>query len=167
MARLMAKQPKRLGGPTKDEAQATELDKYVKLLRDYQNVVFAVVVLILTVGVLAVWAHQRGQEQEDAAWAELGKVPEKDLEKLKALLDKYEGTGAHPYLAIEYAGKLYGRGESVDDLNKAHAVLERAQAEVRGNEILSSIIKDQLKGIDNELGDKKLWSSTAPVTTNH
>src|SRR5579883_2718458 len=140
MARLMAKQPKRLGGPTKDEAQATELDKYVKLLRDYQNVVFAVVVLILTVGVLAVWAHQRGQEQEDAAWAELGKVQEKDLDK------------------------LYGRGESVDDLNKAHAVLERAQAEVRGNEILSGIIKDQLKGIDNELGDKKLWS-IAPVTT--
>jgi hypothetical protein len=165
MGRLMAKQPKRLGGPTKDEVATNELDRYVKLLRDYQNVVFAVVVLVLTVGVLAVWQHQRSQEQEDAAWAELGKVSEKDLDKLKDLIVKYEGTTAHPFLVVEYASKLYNRGEKVEDLRQAKEFLERSREEVRGNEVMDSVLKDLHDGIEKELADKKLWPDTAPVGT--
>lgn len=165
MGALMAKQqqPKRIGGSGMTEDATTEIvEKYLKLLRDYQNVVFAVVVLILTVGVLSVWQHQRGQEQEDAAWAELGKVKEADADKLEPLVKKFEGTDAHPFLVLALTGKLYERGERAD-LEKAKTLLERAQDEVGGNKILVEVISDELKGIKAELGDAKLWAGTAQV----
>lgn len=162
----MAKQqPKRLGSPAPaDEGKANEIvDKYIKLLRDYQNVVFAVVVLVLTVGVLSVWQHQRSQEAEDAAWADLGRTKDNDADKLEAVVKKYEGTNAHAYLVLALTSKLYERGQKAD-LEKAKALLERARDEVAGNKIMNELIDDQLKGIKGELGDAKLWAgSTAQV----
>jgi hypothetical protein len=164
MARLMAKQqqPKRLGAPSSEQDKANEMvEKYSKLLRDYQNVVFAVVVLILTVGVLSVWHHQRSQEQEDAAWLELGKAREAEADKLEPLVKRFEGTNAHPFLVLALASKLYDKGEKAD-LEKAKALLERAQEEVAGNRLVSDIVADQLKGVKAELGDARFWT-TAPV----
>lgn len=158
----MAKQPKKLGGGPDPAAADDVVEKYLKLLRDYQNVVFAVVVLVLTVGVLAVWQHQRTQEQEDAAWGELAKVREKDLDKMKPIVDKFEGTDAHPFLVLAYTGKLYEHGEKAD-LEQARLLLERARDEVRGNAIMSEVIENQLSGVKRELGDAKLWAGTAPV----
>ena len=164
MIRLMAKQqPKRLGAPGTDQDKANEVvEKYLKLLRDYQNVVFAVVVLILTVGVLGVWQHQRGQEVEDAAWAELAKAKESDADKLEATVKKFEGTSAHPFLVLALTGKLYEKGEKAD-LEKAKALLERAQEEASGNKLVLDVIADQLKGVKAELGDARLWAGTAQV----
>ncbi|MEZ0229197.1 MAG: hypothetical protein ACAI25_11280 [Planctomycetota bacterium] len=157
-------QPKRLGAPSTETDKTNELvDKYVKLLRDYQNVVFAVVVLVLTIGVLSVWQHQRSQEQDDAAWAELGKGREMDADKLEPVVKKFEGTNAHPYLVLALASKLYDRGEKAD-LEKAKALLERARDSVSGNKLMNDIIEDQLKGVRAELGDARLWSGgTAQV----
>ena len=158
----MAKQPKRLGAPgTEADPTAEAVEKYLKLLRDYQNVVFAVVVLVLTIGVLAVWSHQRSQEQEDAAWAELGKTRDLDLEKLKPLLSKFEGTDAHAFLVLAYTGKLYEHGEKAD-LEQAKSLLEHARDEIGGNKIMSEVVEEQLKGVKGELADAKLWN-TAPV----
>jgi predicted negative regulator of RcsB-dependent stress response len=165
MAPLMAKQqqPKRLGAPSTEADKANELvDKYIKLLRDYQNVVFAVVVLVLTVGVLSVWQHQRTQEQDDAAWSELGKTKDHDAEKLEPIVKKFEGTNAHPYLVLALTSKLYERGEKAD-LEKAKALLERTRDEVSGNKLMNELVDEQLKGVRAELGDAKLWSGTAPV----
>jgi predicted negative regulator of RcsB-dependent stress response len=164
MTPLMAnQQPKRLGAPTTDQDKANEIvDKYIKLLRDYQNVVFAVVVLILTIGVLSVWQHQRSQEQDDAAWAELGKTKDGDADKLEPVVKKFEGTNAHPFLVLALASKLYDKGEKAD-LEKAKALLERARDEVSGNKLMNELIDDQLKGIRAELGDNRFWAGTAQV----
>ncbi len=157
----MAKQPKKLGGPATDDPTVDPVQKYLNVLRDYQNVVFAVVVLVLTVGVLAVWQHQRAQEQEDAAWSELAQVKGKELDKLKPVVDKYEGTAAHPFLVLAYTSKLYEKGEKAD-LEQARSLLERARGEA-SNKILSDLIEGQLKGVKRELDDPKLWAGTAQV----
>ena len=158
----MAKQPKKLGGgPATDDVTVDVVQKYLNLLRDYQNVVFAVVVLVLTVGVLSVWQHQRAQEQEDAAWGALADVKGKELDKLKPVVEKYEGTAAHPFLVLAYTGKLYDRGEKAD-LDEARKLLERARGEA-SNKLLSDLIEGQLKGIKRELDEPKFWSGTAQV----
>ncbi len=159
----MAKQPqqKRLGAPVETDKTQELVDKYVKLLRDYQNVVFAVVVLVLTIGVLTVWQHQRSEEQDAAGWAELAKVRDTDVEKLEGIAKKFEGTNAHPYLVLALASKLYDKGEKAD-LEKAKSLLERARDEVSGNKIVNELIEDQLKGVRAELGDARFWN-TAPV----
>jgi len=99
---------------------------------------------------------------EDQAWAELGKLKDKDADKLRPIVDKYEGTEAHPFLVLALSGKLYERGEKAD-LELAKALLERASNEVSGNQILIDVIHDELKGISRELGDAKLWANAAPV----
>jgi hypothetical protein len=159
----MAKQPKKLGGgPATDDTGVDVVQKYLNALRDYQNVVFAVVVLLLTVGVLSVWQHQRAQEQEDSAWSELANVKGKELDKLKPVVDKYEGTAAHPFLVLAYTSKLYEHGEKAD-LEQAQNLLTRARDEA-SNKILSDMIEGQLKGIKRELEDGKLWGAgTAQV----
>ena len=155
----MAKK-KQLGAPAAEEQAVDAVQKYLTYLKDYQNVVFAVVVLVLTIGILGALAHQRGEAAEDAAWTELGKARDRDVDKAKASMDKYEGSGAHPFLAIDYAAKLYERGNK-DDLLAAKTVLERTRDEVRGNEILSDLVRDQLVGVQKELEDTKLFADTA------
>jgi hypothetical protein len=152
----MAKK-KQLGAPTSEPSQTVEtVQKYVTLLKDYQNAVFAVVVLVLTVGVLGVWQHQRSLDREEAAWLDLGKDRDQTIDKLQPLLTKYEGTQAHLFLSLAYASKLYERGKK-EDLELAKTVLERTKDEALGNEIVTKLLHDQLVGIEKELGDQSLW----------
>jgi hypothetical protein len=159
----MAKPPKKLGGPQTDPAVTPDVvEKYLKVLRDYQNAVFGVIVVILVVGVLGVWQHERTEQQESLAWGELVKTKNLDVDKMKAVLDKYEGTDAHPFLVLAYCSKLYDRGEKAD-LEQAKTLLERVRDEVSGNKVVGGVIDEQLKGIRAELGDAKQWADTAPI----
>lgn len=150
---------KKLGGEATDPLVSDAMvQNYLKLLKDYQNVVFGVLVLVVVVGALTVLQRQRSQETEDAAWREV--AGSKKIEDLEPLVRKYEGTGAHAFLSMTYAAKLYERG-SKEDLQAARAVLERAKDEVRGNELIAELVRHQLAGIDKELADESLWAKPA------
>ncbi len=160
-----APQRKKLGGAAEQSLLSEEVvQKYLKLLQDYQNVVFAALVVVLLAGGLTVYLRQKSAENEDRAWAAYSKASATStkVEDLEKDLNEFEGTGAHPLLGMALAAKLYEKGEKAD-LEKAQRVLSQIESEVRGNALLSDLVRHQLAGIQKELADPNLWSGTAPV----
>ena len=152
-----AKAPKKkLGGDGADAGDPVQ--KYLILLKDYQNYAFGVLFVALALGVLFVLFNTRSQQHEDQAWIDLGHEHNPSVEKLAQLEAKYEGTSAEAFIALQHASKLYERGTE-EDLLAAKKVLTRTIDVSRGNEIVVELARKELAGIDRELADKSLWSS--------